>query len=195
MGVYRWANDDPGDSYIGSSTNLSNRFKLYFSYNYISTPIRGKSIIYSALIKNGYSKFSLEILEYCDQDLVIERKQYFIDTFNPSYKLCKNAGNSLGRLHSEETKAKIAAKFLGRKHTDQARAKMKGRVVSDETLTKMRATTIYVYPSDSFTLVYTFASARKAAKFFDSHHNKITSHAQSGKLFKTQWILSMRPLY
>jgi len=145
------------------------------------------------LIKNGYSKFNLEILEYCDQDL-IGREQYYIDTLNPKYNICKNAGSSLGRAHSEETKAKIAAKGLGRKHTDQARAKMKGRVASDETLAKMRSIIIYVYSSDSFTLVYTFASARKAAKMFDSHHNKITNHAQSGKLFKNQWILSMKPL-
>lgn len=145
------------------------------------------------MIKNGYSKFNLEILEYCDQDL-IGREQYYIDTLNPKYNICKNAGSSLGRAHSEETKAKIAAKGLGRKHTDQARAKMKGRVASDETLAKMRSIIIYVYSSDSFTLVYTFASARKAAKMFDSHHNKITNHAQSGKLFKNQWILSMKPL-
>lgn len=38
-----------------------------------------KSKIYNALYKNGYSKFKLDILEYCeDKDLVVKREQYYI---------------------------------------------------------------------------------------------------------------------
>jgi len=38
----------------------------------------GSSAIYSALLKYGYSNFSLDILEYCEIDALIEREQYYI---------------------------------------------------------------------------------------------------------------------
>ena len=40
-------------------------------------------LINKSLLKNDYSSFKLEILEYCDVNLLIEREQYFIDLFQP----------------------------------------------------------------------------------------------------------------
>ena len=54
--------------YIGSSENLKKRFREYFNVNHL---MRNKSLyICSALLKYGYSKFSLEILEYCEPENV-----------------------------------------------------------------------------------------------------------------------------
>ena len=36
-----------------------------------------------ALLKYGFSKFRLEILEYSDKDNVIKREQYYRDLFKP----------------------------------------------------------------------------------------------------------------
>ena len=58
-GVYRWINKINGKSYIGSSVNLGKRLGNYYNLNTIST---GDMLIYKALIKYGYSNFSLEIL-------------------------------------------------------------------------------------------------------------------------------------
>jgi hypothetical protein len=33
------------------------------------------SIVYSGILKHGYDNFSLDILEYCEIDVLIERKQ------------------------------------------------------------------------------------------------------------------------
>ena len=60
-GIYRWVAKESGKSYIGSSVNLSMRFKQYFNYNHISYPKRNMRI-YNALLKYGYAGFSLEIL-------------------------------------------------------------------------------------------------------------------------------------
>ena len=35
-------------------------------------------MIYKALLKNGYSKFTLKIIEYCDTDQVLKREQYYL---------------------------------------------------------------------------------------------------------------------
>ena len=51
-------------------------------------------LINKALVKYGYSNFSLEILEYCDPALAISREQYYIDLLKPIYNLAKVAGST-----------------------------------------------------------------------------------------------------
>ena len=91
-------------------------------------------MIYRTLLKNGYSKFSLEILDlgrrlkaaegilkgsYCAASKCIppfffrlkkkgaEREQYYLDLLMPEYNILKVAGSSQGRKHSDEAKAKM----------------------------------------------------------------------------------------
>jgi group I intron endonuclease len=60
-------------SYIGSSVDLKRRFLEYFN---IKRLLRYSSMaINKALLKYGYSQFSLSILEYCDE-LMIKEKYY-----------------------------------------------------------------------------------------------------------------------
>jgi len=76
---------------VGSATNLSKRFRVYYSQLIIEQILnRSKSRILSAILKYGYSKFTIEILEYCNskQDL-IKREQYYIDLLNPEYNILK----------------------------------------------------------------------------------------------------------
>jgi len=94
-----------GKSYIGSSGNLSDRFRQYFNINFLEREIiRNNSYIYKSLIKNGYSNFKLEILEYCQLDVILEREQYYLDLFNPEYNILKIAGSFRGFKHSDATK-------------------------------------------------------------------------------------------
>jgi hypothetical protein len=82
-GVYRWTNLLNGKFYIGSSVNLSKRFRDYYSIRFLEKEIKkNNSIIYRSLFKHGYSSFSLEILEYCDKSEIISREQYYIDQLN-----------------------------------------------------------------------------------------------------------------
>ena len=71
-------------------------------------------MIYQGLLNNGYSNFSLEILEYCDPDKAIIREQYYINLLNPKYNILKIAGSLFGFKHSEETIAKFKAIRKGR---------------------------------------------------------------------------------
>jgi group I intron endonuclease len=54
-----------------------------------------KSYIFSAIIKYGYSNFTLEIIEYCDKLKVIEREQFYIDLLRPKYNLLQVAAHVL----------------------------------------------------------------------------------------------------
>lgn len=63
--------------------------------------------INKALIKYGYSNFSLEIIEYCDRKDILVREQYYLDLCKPEYNILKVAGSNLGYIHSENTIAKM----------------------------------------------------------------------------------------
>ena len=50
--------------------------KTYFNASFLKVKIqKDSSQIYRALVKYGYSNFSLEILEYCDPSEAISREQ------------------------------------------------------------------------------------------------------------------------
>lgn len=104
-GVYKWINNVNGNSYVGSSVNLSKRLSEYLNVNYLLR--RDNMTINKALLKYGYSDFSLLILEYCEPDVCIEREQYYIDLYKPEYNILKLAGSRLGYTHTEETLAKL----------------------------------------------------------------------------------------
>jgi group I intron endonuclease len=107
-GIYRWTNKNTNDIYIGSAVNLNRRFKEYFSKKFLYKEIlKNNSIIYRALLKYGYSDFSLEVLEYCSKEFLLEKEQYYLDLLNPKYNICKKAGSSIGRKTLDSTRLKL----------------------------------------------------------------------------------------
>jgi group I intron endonuclease len=74
------------------------------------------SIIYSAILKHGYDNFSVDILEYCEINVLIEREQYYLDLLKPEYNILKIANSRLGSKQSETTKIKISISLKGVKH-------------------------------------------------------------------------------
>lgn len=100
-GVYRWINLLTGKSYVGSSVNLRKRFYDYYNLSHLEKR-KNNSIIYSTLLKNGYSNFKLEILEYCDRLIVRKRENYYINLLKPEYNILNNEG--VGYIHSEDSK-------------------------------------------------------------------------------------------
>lgn len=92
-GVYRWVNKVNGKSYVGSSVNPAIRFKNYRSFRYLST---NKMLISKALLKYDYSKFTIEILEFCESSEAILKEQYYLDLLKPEYNVLRTAGSRLG---------------------------------------------------------------------------------------------------
>ena len=64
-------------------------------------------VINKALLKYGYSKFKLEIVEYCDPKELTRREQYYMENLDPEYNVLKTAYSSLGYKHTEKTLVKI----------------------------------------------------------------------------------------
>ena len=86
---------------MGSSISLGNTFSIYYSLSSLKSKANGSIIIYRAILKYGYSNFSLDILEYCEPNLLIKREQYYIDLLNPEYNI-KVASSKIGFKHSED---------------------------------------------------------------------------------------------
>src|ERR1700712_1256897 len=117
IGIYRFLNNINGKSYVGSSANLGTRLNIYFSKKGMSSVLKTKkSIIYDALLKHGCDNFTLEILEYCKIDILIEREQYYINHFKSEYNILKAANSRLGLKHSSETRVLMSIKKRGIYH-------------------------------------------------------------------------------
>jgi group I intron endonuclease len=160
---------ESGKSYVGSSVNLGRRFRDYYNYTFLEGEMKkNKSMIYRSLVKYGYSNFKLEILEYCEPNILIEREQYYLDLLNPEYNILKIAGSLLGFRHSEATK-------------ELMREARKNRIVSEETKLKLaesspNAQSTMVIDNNTGAVV-SFTSARKAAESIGIHH----SHSPTGR--------------
>ena len=88
--------------------------KSYYSIFFLEKELKkGNSRINSALLKYGYSKFTLEILEYCDSSEIIFREQYYLDLLLPKYNILSLAYSRLDYKPTEEVKAKMSLAKLG----------------------------------------------------------------------------------
>ena len=89
---------------MGSAVNLTNRLKKYFTPIFLKKEIlKYRSKINNSLLKYGYNKFSLDILEYYEPSALIKREQYYLDILKPEYNILKITGLRLGCKHSLET--------------------------------------------------------------------------------------------
>lgn len=131
-GVYLWENRNNGKIYVGSSVNLARRIITYFNLNYL---INEPRYFNNALLKHGYSSFSLYVLEYCSKEDLIMREQHYIDLLKPNYNVSLSAsGVNFGETNH----------FYGKVHTLEAREKMSTKkllsIMSEETKKKISAT-------------------------------------------------------
>jgi len=63
-----------------------------------------------ALLKHGYSNFSLTIIEYCEVSELLTKEKYWVKLFNPEYNIIQDptAPPMSGRKHSDKSKKKIS---------------------------------------------------------------------------------------
>jgi group I intron endonuclease len=88
-----------------------------------------------ALLKHGYSNFSITILEYCEVSELLTREKYYIDLLVSEYNIVKDP---------------TLPPMSGRKHSDATKKIMLGRTHSEETKTKMSDTQKKIYNPGRF---------------------------------------------
>lgn len=114
-GIYMWTNKINGKKYVGSSINLNRRLLEYFNVNRL---MRENSMpINKALLKQGYSKFSLTILEYCSLKDIMSKEEHYFEVYSPEYNVLKIPGSpsrGSGWKHSEAAIIKMRKSALNR---------------------------------------------------------------------------------
>lgn len=177
-GIYRWINNLNKNTYIGSSINLSVRFYSYFSLTYL---IKSNRPIEKALLKDGYSNFTLEILEYCDRDNLLKREQYYLDNLKPEYNVLEKAGSTLGY-----------------KHTEESLNKMRKFIISDLVTTKKRLSTKKAIDSKRIKILIKnietgenkqYKSLSEAAKCLKITKGAMSQALLSKKLLKKKYLI------
>jgi group I intron endonuclease len=120
-GVYQIRNLVNGKCYVGSSKNLKRRKKEHFVYLKKGKNPKENKHLQNAYNKYGAENFTFEILEYCDENILISREQYYIDSLKSSdstfgYNIRKIADSNFGVPCPEETKKILSELNSGENH-------------------------------------------------------------------------------
>ena len=156
--------------YVGSAVKFNQRWnqhKCSLRANKHDSP---KLQLY--VNKYGIDDLDFVVLEECDRNLLLEREQYYIDSLDPYFNICKVAGNCYGVKQSEEAKQKRSmslkgrpSPMKGRHHTQEAKDKIgnfnKGKKYSSERRKNI--------------------SNAKKCKLFSVEHKQHLSSARMGK--------------
>ena len=184
-GVYKFTNLVNGNTYIGSSSNLSPRFLKYFNAKSLN---KNKMLINMAILKYKLSNFSLDILEYCSLEDVIKREQYYIDTYTPKYNILKIAGTSSGYTHSQNSLSKISS----RKISEETLNNMRDRVQSENTkikISKAIGIPIKVIDINNEEMII-FTSKKEGGKYLNTSDSTIGRYIKSGKLLFNRYLIT-----
>lgn len=146
QGIYEIVNKIDGKRYVGSSIDIDRRWRDH--RRYLNKGCHNSIYLQRAWDKYGYEQFEFVLIEKCEKIVLTEREQYFLDTLNPEYNLCKVAGKApstkginigsksietrqklreanLGKKLSEETKKKMSRSHSGKRRPDHS-LRMKG---------------------------------------------------------------------
>ena len=184
-GVYMWTNLKNNNTYIGSSVNLSPRLLKYLNENALR---KNKMLISLAILKHGIENFSLDIIEYCSSKDVIQREQYYLDTYKPIYNILKIAGSSLGYVHNETTLAKMSLRVV----SEATLNKMKQRKQSEQTKDKIRKAigiSVKVLNIDKEEITI-YASKKEAGLHLNTNDTTIGCYIRSGKLLFDKYLIT-----
>ncbi len=103
-GIYCFTNLINNKQYVGSAVDIRKRMYQYYNDKRLMASAAKGSIISKALLKYGYSAFSLEIFEYCDAKDLMERESYYIRLLKPEYNILQEGFTRLGIKHTDETR-------------------------------------------------------------------------------------------
>lgn len=138
-GIYKIVNILNGKFYVGSSKNIEVRWGKHLQKLRSN---KHPNIHLQRSYNKDSSAFIIEVIELCNVDDLIAREQYWIDTLNPHYNICKIAGNSIGVKRSEGTKQKLRDINTGKKQSketvEKRTAKIRGMKRSPEQVEKIR---------------------------------------------------------
>jgi group I intron endonuclease len=185
-GIYLWVNQNNGHFYVGSTLNFYNRITGYF---YLSS---ATGIILNALVKNGFSSFTLVlfIIPNANKEEVLKLEQFVLDTWKPEYNIQFNATSSAGRILSVEHKNKIALAREGKIHTEETKARIAASLKGEKSPRFNKGTSVYLYEvhSTRLELSATFPNRFRASAMLDIPASTLFNYIKNKTIFQVKGL-------
>lgn len=165
-GIYKITSPS-GKFYIGSSANMHNRWLAHKTL--LNRKKHHSFYLQRASNKYGIDSLSFEVVELCDIEELFSREQFYIDSLNPAYNVCRIAGSSRGvrRAFTTEHKMRIGLAHKGKKLSPEQCAMIgdthRGKKLSESHLARLRE-----------------ASAGESNPFYGQKHTRETIERVSG---------------
>jgi len=105
-GIYAIINRLNNKFYIGSAKNFSLRLSTHL--NDLKNNDHHSIYLQRSIFKNGIDNFEFRIIEFVEEEYLIEIEQTYLDSTNCGYNLSKIAGSTLGYKHSQKTKESMS---------------------------------------------------------------------------------------
>lgn len=121
-GIYRITRIDNGDTYVGSSAFIYQRWSQHRVL--LRKGKHHSPRLQRSWTKHGEDAFEFVILEECEVDQLLVREQFHLDALSAIYNTAKIAGTRRGVPQSEESKQKTREAMIGREVGPEARAKL-----------------------------------------------------------------------
>jgi len=130
-GIYKiQSQTKPSRYYIGSAVNIHKRWQYHLQD--LKRDKHHSKKLQRHFNKYGESDIQFSIILSCDKEDLLKIEQYFIDSYNPYFNVCKKAGSQLGRHWkvSKEGRKNILEGRMGNQshkgqhHSEETRQKM-----------------------------------------------------------------------
>lgn len=114
-GIYQIKSLINSNSYIGSSSNITCRWRQHKSQ--LNNGIHANKKMQHHINKYGKDVFEYIILQSdVKEDMLIEMEQFWMDKMNPEFNICRIAGRTTGVEYTEERKRKASMRLIGNKY-------------------------------------------------------------------------------
>ena len=139
-GIYKITSPS-GKFYIGSSANIHIRWLAHKTM--LKRQKHHSFYLQRACNKYGLESLTIEVVKLCAVDELFCEEQFYIDSLNPSYNICRIAGSSRGtsRVFTDEHKRKIGLAHKGKKlstaHCAMIGDTHRGKKLSDAHLSRL----------------------------------------------------------
>ncbi len=172
-GIYIITNVDNGKRYIGSSKNLGNR--LHDHVYHLDKNKHPNNYLQNAWNKYGKDKFEYGILEYCEENIRLDRELFYVNTLKPEYNI---NGVDLNAIieHSTESKLKISESIK--------------KCYIDGTLESIPC---YIYSIKTWNLIKECVSVNEASQYLGMK-GSVRSNVIEHRLFKNEFVVRLHKI-
>lgn len=177
-GIYIITNVKNGHRYIGSSKDLYERLK-HHKWE-LESNIHPNNYLQNAWNKYEIDNFEYGILEYCNEDVRLERENFYINIILPEYNLNGVNLNSILE-HSQETKNKISSSIKESYKNGKLKSKIENSIIYKYDC--------YVYSILDWKLVKHFDSFAEASQFIIGNKYDLRTEDLGKHIFNKEYVV------